>query len=75
MNTPKFCINYVKAKTIDWKTLEDSYIHTTEDLEFDYNPFSIGKIQNYNPIYSTFFATNEKNFDSIILNKIGRAHV
>ena len=68
MNTPKFCINYVKAKTVDWRTLEDCYTHTTEDLEFDYNPFSINKIQNYNPIYSTFFTTNEKNYDTIILN-------
>ena len=68
MDTPKFCVNYLKAKTIDWRTLEDCYQPTPEDIEFSYNPFSIDKIQNYNPIYSTFFKTNEKNYDNIVLN-------
>ena len=68
MDTPKFCVNYLKAKTIDWRTLEDCYQPTPEDLKFNYNPFSIDKIQNYNPIYSTFFKTNEKNYDNIVLN-------
>jgi hypothetical protein len=68
MDTPKFCINYLKSKTIDWRTLEDCYQPTPEDIEFNYNPFSINNIQNYNPIYSTFFKTNEKNYDNIVLN-------
>ena len=68
MDTPKFCVNYLKAKTIDWRTLEDCYQPTPEDIEFNYNPFSINNIQNYNPIYSTFFKTNEKNYDNIVLN-------
>jgi len=68
MDPPKFVINYVKTKPIDWKTLEETYIHTPEDIEFEYNPFAIEKLQNYNPIYSKFFILNEKNYDSIALN-------
>ena len=68
MDTSKFCINYLKSKMIDWRTLEDCYQPTPEDIEFNYNPFSIDKIQNYNPIYSIFFKTNEKNYDNIVLN-------
>lgn len=68
MDPPKFIINYVKTKPIDWKTLEETYVCTPEDLEFEYNPFAIDKMQNYNPIYSKFFIVNEKNYDSIALN-------
>jgi hypothetical protein len=68
MDPPKFIINYVKTKPIDWKSLEETYVCTPEDIEFEYNPFAIDKIQNYNPIYSKFFIVNEKNYDSIALN-------
>jgi hypothetical protein len=68
MDSPKFTINYVKLKPIDWRTLEDSYFSSEEDLKFGYNPFRIDKIQNYNPIYSRFFVLNDTNYDSIGLN-------
>jgi hypothetical protein len=65
---PKFSINYIKTKSIDLKTLEDSYTSTNEDQEFDYNPFSIRCIQNYNPIYNEFFELNDTNYNTISLN-------
>jgi hypothetical protein len=65
---PKFNINYIKTKPIDWKTLEESYICTPEDIEFSYNPFSIQKIQNYNPIYNEYFSLTDSNYNSISLN-------
>ena len=68
MDSPKFTINYVKTKSIDWKTLEDSYIVGPEDNTFNYNPFSIDNLQNYNPIYSKFFVLNENNYNAIALN-------
>jgi hypothetical protein len=65
---PKFSINYVKIKPINWKTLEEIYTQTPDDIEFDYNPFSIEKVQNYNPIYSQYFLLNENNYNTISLN-------
>jgi hypothetical protein len=44
-DSPKFSINYVKIKPINWKTLEETYIQTSEDIEYQYNPFFINKIQ------------------------------
>lgn len=64
----KFNIHYIKTKNIDWKTLEKTYISTDEDINFEYNPFSLNEIQNYNPIYSKYFVLNEKNYNSISLN-------
>ena len=67
-DSPKFSINYVKIKPINWKTLEETYIQTSEDIEYQYNPFFINKIQNYNPIYSQYFVLNENNYNTISLN-------
>ena len=67
-DSPKFSINYVKIKPINWKTLEETYIQTSEDIEYQYNPFFIKKIQNYNPIYSQYFVLNENNYNAISLN-------
>jgi len=67
-DSPKFSINYVKIKPINWKTLEETYIQTSEDIEYQYNPFFINKIQNYNPIYSQYFVLNENNYNAISLN-------
>ena len=65
---PKFSINYIKIKPINWKTLEKTYISTPDDIEYNYNPFSIKNIQNYNPVYSQYFLLNENNFNTISLN-------
>uniref|UniRef100_A0A6C0HTG5 Protein kinase domain-containing protein n=1 Tax=viral metagenome TaxID=1070528 RepID=A0A6C0HTG5_9ZZZZ len=67
-DSPKFSINYVKIKPVNWKTLEETYIQTSEDIEYQYNPFFINKIQNYNPIYSQYFVLNENNYNTISLN-------
>ena len=71
VKSPKYNTNlhYVKTKPIDWKTLEKNYVfNNSEEEEYKYNPFSIQKIQNYNPIYNHFFELNEKNYDKISLN-------
>jgi hypothetical protein len=64
----KFRINYSKINPINLKHLEDNYENTLEDLDNDYNPFRISKIQNYNPIYNDFFDLNENNYNKIALN-------
>ena len=64
----KFRINYSKISPINLKHLEDNYENTLEDLDNDYNPFRISKIQNYNPIYNDFFDLNENNYNKIALN-------
>lgn len=62
-------LNYVKTKSVNWKTLEDSYISSNdEEIEYQYNPFSINNIQNYNPIYDLFFSFNEKTYNTISFN-------
>ena len=67
-NSTKFRINYSKINPINLKHLEDNYENTLEDLDIDYNPFRISKIQNYNPIYNDFFDLNENNYNKIALN-------
>jgi hypothetical protein len=67
-NGEKFCINYTKIKPVDWKTLEETYVPTPEDAVYNYNPYSIRHIQNYNPIYNKFFKLNENNYNRIALN-------
>ena len=67
-NSGKFCINYTKIKPVDWKTLEETYIPTPEDTVYNYNPYSVRHIQNYNPIYNVFFKLNENNYNRIALN-------
>ena len=67
-NSTKFRINYSKINPINLKHLEDNYENTLEDLDIDYNPFRISKIQNYNPIYNDFFDLNENNYHKIALN-------
>lgn len=68
LETPKFNIHYIKTKLVNIETLVESYSQTEEDIEYGYNPFSLDKMQNYNPIYSEFFSLSENNFDSISLN-------
>jgi hypothetical protein len=68
LDIPKFNINYVKSKPLDLETLEKNYDCLSEDLEYEYNPFKIKSIQNYNPIYSLFFDLSEKTYNKISLN-------
>jgi hypothetical protein len=69
-NSTKFSINYSKKGSldIDVKHLEKSFEPDRDDIENNYNPFSVSKIQNYNPIYSEFFDMNSRNYDRIALN-------
>lgn len=67
-NTTKFRINYSKINPMNLKHLEDNYENTLEDLDNEYNPFRITKIQNYNPIYNDFFELNDNNYHKIAFN-------
>jgi hypothetical protein len=61
----RFSINYYKPKPIQLKYLEESYIPTDEENEYNYNPFRIQKIQNYQPIYSHYFEMTENNYNNV----------
>ena len=55
--SPNAKINVEKYNTeyIVFKSLEEKYISTDDnDIKMKYNPFSINKIQKYNPIPSLF---------------------
>ena len=61
-------LNYYKTSLPALKYLEDNYIYSIEDNNFDYNPFRISKLQNYHPTYNTFFSLTENNYNSIQFN-------
>ena len=61
----KFKIDYDTCHFIDLEYLKKQFEPTDDDREFEYNPLSISKIQNYNPIYSLFFEMNENNYNKI----------
>lgn len=67
-NNDRFNIHYTKQKPINLESLEKDYEYNPEDLEYQYNPFQIKKIQNYNPIYNLYFELSEKNYNKIALN-------
>ena len=64
----KFSIGYYKNNQIDVASLEKNYTPSTDDIEFGYNPFSIDKLQKYNPIYDELFTLSKKNYNTIQLN-------
>ena len=68
LNTPKenhkFDVDILNTEYINLEKLKDSFEPLQEDLEHNYNPFHIQKIQKYNPIYSKLFAfTTFRNID------------
>lgn len=71
---PKFEIHYCKTKTIDLKCLEKQNVATIDDLQYDYNPFLIENLQNYNPTYSLFFNLTEDTYNTISLNHKYQIH-
>lgn len=64
----KFSIGYYKSNPIDISYLETNYTLSTDDIELGYNPFSIDKLQKYNPIYDELFTLSKKNYNTIQLN-------
>ena len=68
MNDNKFSIGYYKCNPIDIVSLETNYDPSTDDIEIGYNPFSIDKLQKYNPIYDELFTLSKKNYNTIQLN-------
>jgi len=64
----RFKIHYSKTNPLSLKTLEENFKPTLEDARYEYNPFRISNLQNYNPVHSEFFVLNEKNSDRIAFN-------
>ena len=68
MTSPKFDIYCLKKDSIDLQTLEKQNVATLEDIQHEYNPFLIEKLQCYNPIYDVFFNLNEETSKVVSLN-------
>ena len=68
MSDNKFSIGYYKTNSIDLSSLEQNYIQSHSDIENNYNPFQLDKLQKYNPIYDTLFTLSCKNYNTIQLN-------
>ena len=65
---PIFSIATHENNLIHINHLEETYNHSEDDLNNNYNPFRITKLQNYNPIYHRFLSLSENNFNNIQLN-------
>ena len=61
----RFSINYYKPKPIQLNCLEENYNPSNEEVEYNFNPFRIQKIQNYQPIYSHYFEMTGNNYNNI----------
>jgi hypothetical protein len=59
----KFSINYVEDLSVDLNSLEKSSASTVEDLNYEYSPYQISELKNYNPILGKFFEmpVNQEN--------------
>jgi hypothetical protein len=64
----KFKLHYSKMNSLSLQCLEEMYVPSEEETKYEYNPFRISNLQNYNPIYSEFFALTEKNYNRISFN-------
>jgi hypothetical protein len=64
----KFNIHYSKINTLELNPLVESFEHSLEDYDNNYNVFKMTELQNYNPIYNDFFELNENNYNKIALN-------
>jgi len=66
----KISIGYTKIPIIDLKHLEESTQSppSIEDIENEYNPFSIKNIQQNQPLYCLFFHMTQNNYNSIQFN-------
>ena len=54
--TPIFELGYCKPPAINLEQLESNYQPMNSiDIENTYNPFSVKKIQRYQPIFTLFF--------------------
>ena len=75
LHTPKenhkFDIEILNTEYINLEKLKDSFESLHEDLEHNYNPFNIQKLQKYNPIYSKIFdfdTFRNIDFEKVSLN-------
>jgi len=65
----RFSISYKKLTPINIETLEKNYVSVVDDIDQNYNPFSILNLQGYNPIYEKLFDLDESNYNQISLNQ------
>jgi len=63
----RITIDYYKPKPIVLNNLEEKYVMTDDDKEYNYNPFKVDTIQNYQPIYNMYFKFNSTNYNKISL--------
>jgi hypothetical protein len=69
----KFHLDYYKESVIEnLEQMNSQYEYSSSDESIGYKPFSIKKIQNYNPIYSLFFEMNEQNWERVTLKHRNR---
>jgi len=63
-----FSVNRGAYISPDISDLELKYIHTQDDLDYDYNPFSLTQIQSYIPIYPFILDVSCSRSEEIALN-------
>ena len=63
-----FHLHYKKIKHIDLSSLAKTHVSSADDIKYEYNPFHIDALQNYNPMYSVFFELTEQNCNQITFN-------
>lgn len=63
-----FSVNHGAYLSPNISELEKNYILTNDDLEYDYNPFSLTKIQSYIPIYSSVLDISLISSEEFALN-------
>ena len=55
MTSIRFDIGHTTGTSLKFKDLEEQFSPTTEDLEHQYNPFTLTSIQSHQPIHNLFF--------------------
>lgn len=68
MDVPKFTTRYLTVKPLMITSLEKGAILTPDDLSNNYMPYCIDQLQNYNPVFSTFFDVSPVECQDIGLN-------
>ena len=68
-NENKFKVNYLQANEMDLGLLKDQFEPDEDDTNFNYNPFDVNTLQNYQPIYKNFFKMDDDNYNLITFNQ------
>ena len=68
-NENKFKVNYLQANEMDLGLLKDQFEPDEDDINFNYNPFDVNTLQNYQPIFKNFFKMDDDNYNLITFNQ------